>query len=366
MSFSALLMLALVLGSLATLACGTAAAAPGGVVYLAGSGKLYILDAATLAERAQLNLGGPVAGMVLDARRHRLDMLVGNALWVVDPASRRVLDRIGLPFAPLALGLDRAQQRAYVLGVTAAGDGRLLALDLDTGRRLAAVSVGRRPSGFTFSPDGSRILIADAGARAAVLITLPGLKPAGIIHLAATPRQAVSLPFGHKAFVLCGDEVAVLDMRRAALLTYLPVGPQAQAMLVKPDGGEVYVSNAAGNVSVIDTSTNEISGTMPAGEGAGAMAVAADGSVLDVANAAAGTISVLSLADRSMMAVVHVGERPDRLQLGANGLYLFASDAGSDDLAVIRSSQDSNNPNTLITLLPAPPHLQGLLTASTP
>ncbi|MGH9484943.1 MAG: YncE family protein, partial [Terriglobales bacterium] len=99
---------------------------------------------------------------------------------------------------------------------------------------------------------------------------------------------------------------------------------------------------------------NEVSATMPAGLGAGAMAVSPDGAALYVANAAAGTVTVIALAERSQQAVIRVGQDPAALTLGALGRLLFASDAGSDDVAAIRA-QDATSPNSLITLLPSPP-----------
>jgi len=350
-------------------ACGPAApaAAAPGSVYIAGAGQLQAIGAGALDPQGQLHLPGPVVAATVDARRHRLDLLVGgdvNTLIAIDveaPSRLRVVARRGLAMAPMAMQLDAGDQRAYLLGDYGTGPGKLLAIDLDSGRIVGAAMTGKRPVSLALSGDGTRLAVANAGAPSIDVFSVPQLQHLGTITLNAAPAQIVALSYGRKAFALCGDTVAVLDLDSRQLLTYLPVGPRAQRLLAKPDGGEVYVSNASGSVSVIDTNTNEVATTLPAGLGAGAMAVAGDGSALYVANADAGTISVLSLADRTMAAMVRVGERPQLLQLSANGEYLFAADAGSGDLAVVRSNRDPSNPNTLVTLLAAPPQAEMLV-----
>lgn len=353
-------------------ACGPAppAAVAPGSVYIAGTGQLRAIGAGALQPQGQLSLLGPVAAATVDGRRHRLDVLVGGdapALLAIDvaaPSRLRVVARRGLAMAPKALQLDAGDQRAYVLGDYGTGPGKLLAIDLDSGNIVGAAMTGAQPVSLALSGDGALLAVANAGAPSISVFSVPALKLLGTIALDAAPSRIVGLPYGRKAFALCGDTVGVLDLDGRNLLTYLPVGPRAQRLLAKPDGGEVYVSNASGSVSVIDTSTNEVAATMPAGLGAGAMAVARDGSALYVANATAGTISVLSLADRTMTAMVHVGDGPNLLQLSANGEFLFAADAASDDLAVVRTNRDPANPNSLVTLLSSPPQATMLVAGS--
>ena len=348
-----------------------APAPPPGFVFVAGQDQLRELDALSLAARGQWRLSGDFVAAGLDTRGRRLELLLGggvNALEALPLAangSARMGNPVSLGLAPAGFVLDHAQVKAYVAGMTDNG-GEVAQVDLARGVVTRRMSVGRNPTGVVLNAAGTLLLVgssADASITVAIPETLHRLRRIG---LHAPPRQLVSLPFGDKAFALCGDEVAVIDARTGDLLTYLPVGPRAQALQLKPDGGELYVSNAAGTVSVIDTGSNVVSGTMAAGLGAGAMTVSPDGATLYVANADAGTISVIDLGTRSMLAVVRVGERPTSLELGAGGEYLFAADSGSGDLAVVRTNQDPTNPNTLVTLAPAPPQVHGLVAGAQP
>jgi YVTN family beta-propeller protein len=335
-------------------ACSPAAAPPPATLFLVGRAELRALHPSDLTVAARLALPAPALAGVADAGRHRLDLALGGAApaLVALPAAAPRLERLaGLDLAPRAAALGRRGRHLYLLG--RAGDrGRVERLDASTGAVLRRADLPGTPRALALSPSG-RVLVATRSPNALLLApaTLAGRPVA--LRLACAPRQVLSLPYDHKAYVLCARRLAVVDTSVPGLLTYLELGVQPRRMLLKPDGGELYISNAEGNVSIVDTTDNEVSGTLLAGAGAGAMAVAPDGSTLYVANAAAGTVSVIDLASRTQLAMVRVGERPVRLALA--GGFVFAADAGSGDLAAIRNASDPNNPNTLLTLLPSPP-----------
>lgn len=305
-----------------------------------------------------------MAGAV-NAARQELAITTGGtspAWLVLARGGTRIRLQYRLAMQPVGEVLSADGARAYLVGNTPAGGGRLLVLDTGNGQQLAQRQLAGSVSAVARLAAGE-LAVGLTRPPSLVLLDSVSLRPRGRVGLAAPPRQIIGLPYGHKAFALCTDTVAALDTRAPGLLTYLRLGADPRQMALKPDGGELYISNAGGSVSVINTSTNEVSGTIPAGLGAGALAVAADGSALYVANEAAGTVSVVSLADRSLLALVRVGQHPSALALDRAGL-LFVSDTGSDDIAVIRT-QDPRNPDTLITLLPSPPH-PGFLTVVQP
>ncbi|MGH9488427.1 MAG: YncE family protein [Terriglobales bacterium] len=328
------------------------------VVLVTGGGLLQAISAQSLAPRSQLRLPGPVVAATVDPARHAWDLLTAGpqpAWQAVGAAGEHVRAALA-GMQPAAMVFDPRTGMDLVVGAGAGGSGWLARINPATGNFGAYQRLPGDPLALALTPSG-RMVLAEAHPSPRVLVQTPrGWQP---VALAAPPRQLLVLPYGHKIFVLCAAKVAAIDSSIPGLLTYLPLGERPRQMLLKPDGGELYVSNAGGSVSIINTSTNEVSGTMPAGLGADAMAVTPDGSTLYVANAAAGTITVLSLGDRSVLALVHVGERPCALALDPAGLLLFASDAGSNDIAVLRT-QDARSPNTLITLLPSPPQ-PGLL-----
>ena len=64
------------------------------------------------------------------------------------------------------------------------------------------------------------------------------------------------LPDGSKAFVACtaSHQVAVIDLKNRRLLTLLRVGGTPVSLVLKPDGGELFVFNfEADTISAINT-----------------------------------------------------------------------------------------------------------------
>lgn len=359
--------------ALAAVACNRAAAPllPGSILVASAATPalpapaLQIYDAPTLLPLSRLRLPGPVVSAI-PAGPGAVALVLGapaNSMRQLDLRHFTLGRRLALPFEPSSV-LTAGPRAAYVAGTDNSGWGRLALVNLESFQVLTQVRVGRQPVSLALSPDHTDLLVADPATNSIHILNAASLHRLARLSLPFAPRQVLTLPYGHQAFALGPTQVAALDWQSAGLLCLLPVGASPQFMVLKPDGGELYVSNAAGTISVVDTSTDVVSATLPAGAGASGLAVASSGASLYIANSAAGTVSVLDLATRRQIAVVRVGEEPASLTLGPAGQYLFVADRASDDLAVLRSSLDPNNPNSLVTLLPAPPQPRVLLATS--
>jgi YVTN family beta-propeller protein len=80
---------------------------------------------------------------------------------------------------------------------------------------------------------------------------------------------------------------------------------------MSPKGDKVYVSNGRGaSVSVIDTQSNAIIGTVQVGQRPWNMALTPDGSKLYVANGRSNSVSVIDTASATRLADIQVGEAP--------------------------------------------------------
>jgi YVTN family beta-propeller protein len=101
-----------------------------------------------------------------------------------------------------------------------------------------------------------------------------------------------------------------------------------------PDGSKVYVANLASNplfptgtVSVIDTATNTVTGTIPVGAFPGGVAVTPDGSKVYVTDESSNTVSVIATATNTVSATIPVGSTP--VGLGVFIQPRFAGTPGS-------------------------------------
>jgi YVTN family beta-propeller protein len=176
----------------------------------------------------------------------------------------------------------------------------------------------------------------------------------------------VILPDSSKAFIACsaGHQVMAVSLAAAAgswparqnpdllmdhMLALLDVGKAPVHLALKPDGGEIFVSNyGSDSISEISTGTNEVGGTYTIGSGPVRGIVSRDNSTLWVANIGADSIALYSIDDGRLAASVHTGSAPDALAFSEDEHLLLVADAHSGDVALIRTDGPS-----LFTLLPA-------------
>ena len=72
------------------------------------------------------------------------------------------------------------------------------------------------------------------------------------------PQDLTILPDSSKVFVACpgSNQLASIDLKSGRLLTLLDVGRLPIQLALKPDGGELFVSNFDGNsFSIVETGT---------------------------------------------------------------------------------------------------------------
>jgi YVTN family beta-propeller protein len=137
------------------------------------------------------------------------------------------------------------------------------------------------------------------------------------------------------------------------MLTLLDVGKAPVHLAMKPDGGEIFVSNfGSDSISEISTGSNEVGGTYTIGSKPVRGIVSRDNGTLWVANFGADSIALYSIDDgRLEPAGVRTGSAPIALAFSEDEHLLLAADAHSGDVAVIRV--EGRPLPTLFTILPA-------------
>jgi YVTN family beta-propeller protein len=150
-----------------------------------------------------------------------------------------------------------------------------------------------------------------------------------------------------------------VDVRRGVLLTNLALAGKPTRMVLKPDGGEVYViSPETHGLQAVNTWTHEMGVYMMLGSAPADGLIVSDGSEMYVADRAAGRVMPLDVVNRRVGRPVNVGSLPgamrfDLAEPGALPAMLLVVNEGSGDLAVIRTRTDS-----LLTMIPVGSHPQ--------
>ena len=342
-----------------------------------GSGTVSVLDLVHLRREAVLSV--PPHPVALAAGKTRNQVYVASqgapgargTVSTIDAETNRVVARLPVGKSPTALAIDSAGDRLYVAN---GGSNNVSIVDLRREVMLGAVGAGEAPDAIAVSPDGRTLAVANARSGSVLLFALaPGALPRFRASFSGCPGAGslAILPDSSKVFAACsaGHQVMALELqqgdRRAAniegndqLLALLDVGEHPARLVMKPDGGELFVANeGSDSVSEISTGTNEVGGAALIGAHPAYGVVSADNALLWIANEAADTVAVYSIDDGKLVNTVHVGAGPGPLVFSADGHLLLAADTRAGDVSVLRTFDRNLHREpvlgTLFTLLPA-------------
>jgi DNA-binding beta-propeller fold protein YncE len=119
----------------------------------------------------------------------------------------------------------------------------------------------------------------------------------------------------------------------------LDVGRAPVQLALKPDGGEIFVSNSlSDSISEVITGTDDVLGAYLMGADPVRGLVSADNSLLYVGNLRSQEVTIYAIDDGKREGSVHVGDGPVALAFSTSGHLLFVVDARSGDVAVVRTS----------------------------
>ena len=133
-------------------------------------------------------------------------------------------------------------------------------VDLDSGRVLVEIPVGKRPMAVDVAANGSPALVTNwlSDSVSILRVSATGLKNEAAITVGDEPRGVAVTRDGSRAFIaLQGeDSVAVLDLAARIVTQRIPVGREPWYAALSRDEKLLVVGNSLSrNVSVIDTQT---------------------------------------------------------------------------------------------------------------
>jgi DNA-binding beta-propeller fold protein YncE len=167
------------------------------------------------------------------------------------------------------------------------------------------------------------------------------------------------LPDSSLAFVMSrsSTRLSVVDLQRSMLLTNLELAGKPSQMILKPDGGELYVlSPESHGLQAINTWTHEVGDYVVLGSAPTRAALLGDAGTLYVSDEAAGTVAPFDITNRRLSRPVPAGQQPGALTFDPEEkprLLLVLSQA-SGDLSVVRITSD--RAAALLTMIPVGEH----------
>ncbi|MGE0160175.1 MAG: hypothetical protein AB7T31_12265 [Gemmatimonadales bacterium] len=277
----------------------------------------------------------------------------GDEVHLIDPATNRVVDVIlGIPIPH---------------GVTASPDGRTLyisnevdhTLDIvstSTLRVTAQVPLSDRPNNVAITPDGAKVYVAIAGAPWVDVIDTREQRRTGRIAMLSGVHNVYVTPDGRYAVagMIPARTMTVIDTEtdRPLWSLHFDDGVRPIAFERNADGSTkrafVQISNYHG-FYVVDWATravvdrvqqpelpfSQVSNDALQASPAHGFAVSPDGTRLWSTSKPNSHLYVYSLPDLRLLGGVEVGHDPDWLTMTPDGRYLYAANAGSNDVSVI-------------------------------
>jgi S-layer protein (TIGR01567 family) len=178
------------------------------------------------------------------------------------------------------------------------------------------------------------------------------------VNVGWTPYGVAISPDGNKAYVTNEFDVSVIDTTINNVTATVDVGIDPFGIAVTPDGKKVYVAiGGEDKVSVIDTCTNKVITTVPVGSSPRGVAITPDGKMVYVTNSGEDNVSVINTCTNKVIATVPVGSSPRGLAVTPDGKMVYVANFFSnnenmmtDNGTVSVIDTDSNRVQTTVTV----------------
>ena len=340
------------------------------------SGTVTVLDVVNVRLDRELPVGRNPVAVTASPTRNEVYVVNSGAenaegsISVINAENNTVAATIPVHRRPVSIDLDAEGTLAYVAN---SGSNSISVLDLKARREIAQIGAGEEPVAARIAPDGKTLVVANRRANSVSIVDPAGfIDPArrnpaqsvrAVFEGCPGPSDIVILPDLSKAFVACaaGHQLMVIALANPKvhpgqpdrLESFLDVGRAPVQLALKPDGGELFVSNSLSNsISEIYASTDEVAGATMIGEDPVRGLVSSDNSLLYIANFHSQYVTIYAIDEGKRLPVrqggsIRVGDGPSALAFSSSGLLLFVVDARSSDIAVVRTASRS-----LFTIIP--------------
>lgn len=244
------------------------------VLAMAGGNELVFVDRPTGTIRQRVEVSDPYqVGFSPDAKWFVTTSLRLDHIDIYNAATYELVYRLPAPKTPSHIGFSPDSRTVYV---TLQGSDRLIAIDLASGQAKWNVPVGPKPAGVFVRPSGT-ILVGVMGS----------------------------------------DHIAEVDPKDGNVIRRIHTDRGAHNFLLSPDGKALYVSNrVAGNISVLNPESLEVTGTLPAPGGPDDMALTGDGKELWVTGRWRASVDVIERDSGTLKTTIPVGRSP-------HGIFLY-------------------------------------------
>lgn len=329
------------------------------------SGTVTVLDAVNLRIDREVAVGQHPVAVAASTTRNEVYVVNSGvpggqgSISVINAENNTVAATIAVRSLPISIDLDPNGDLAYVAN---SASNTISIVDLKARREIAVIGAGEKPVEARVSPDGKTLVIPNRTGNSVSIVEAAARPPAqsvrAVFEGCAGAADAVILPDSSKAFVACagGHQLMAIALAHSQahpnqpdrLEALMDVGRAPLQLALKPDGGELFVSNSlSDSISEVVTGTDDVGGAYMIGDNPVCGLVSSNNTMLYVSDLHSTYVTVYSIDDGKRIGSIHVGDGPSALAFSAAGHLLFVVDTRSADVAVVRTASRS-----LFTVLP--------------
>jgi YVTN family beta-propeller protein len=310
---------------------------PGIRIYVTNenSGDLSVIDGSTLEVVATIPLGkrprgihaspdgktiyvalsgSPIGGPGVDESKLPPADKSADGIGVFEVRQNKLLRLIQSGSDPENFDLSKDGRTIFVSNED---DSKASMIDIATGKVTKTFAVGEEPEGVKVAPNGKFVYVTSEDTGTISVIDIAAARVIKTFKVGRRPRSVSFLPDGSRAYVNAENDgaVTVVDALKHETIQTISLGERGvikpMAVLLSHDASKLYVSTGRGHkVFVIDTKTNQVSGSFEVGERPWGIALSPDGKTLYTANGPSNDISVVDLASQKVIQRVKVGRGP--------------------------------------------------------
>ncbi|MDL5158902.1 serine/threonine-protein kinase [Actinomycetospora termitidis] len=272
------------------------------------------------------------------------------ALEVLDIASGQVLQDVPVPGPPYFVGVSPSGEHAYVTYydktqqqlVIGTMDTRLNEFDgaIPTGQRADQGSALTWLFGFAIAPKEPHLLyVPNMNASTVSVLDPESRAPVAEIPTPASPHWVALTPDGRYGYVTnhVPGQITIIDTTTNAVVGSVPIGPGVapHSIAVSPDGKLVEEVNYDGDsVTFIDAASNTVIGTTPLPEGPQSIAFAPDGAHSYVVNEDGKSMSIIDNRTRQVTQNVPAGDDASMVALTPDGSRAVVANKESKNVMI--------------------------------
>src|ERR1700740_2776550 len=222
-----------------------------------GSGTVSIYDVVNVRRDRERAVGQNPVAVTASPRRNEVYVVNSGSgmgpgsVSVINAENNSIATTIPVHKRPVALALDPEGAKAYVANLAS---NSVSVLDLSARREEAVIGTGEEPAALRVSPDGKTLVVANRRGNSVSLFDTATGRVRTVFEGCPGASDVVILHDSSKAFVACSGGHQIMAIALAGrpdrpgqpdrVESLLDVGRQPVQIALKPDGGEIFVSNS--------------------------------------------------------------------------------------------------------------------------